>query len=125
MYVFDWTNPEIGDVTEEIRKNIMMNLADIYICADYHDIICRSLEDLKKAIEIAIPLRKNNIIEIDISKEVTFGGKENLKYFLQNQSGYLYFYDGKLKDVPVDLMDRFGVLAWKRINGEYFEKSTE
>ena len=83
------------------------------------------MEDLKKAIEREIPLRTNNIIEIDISKEVTFGGKENLKYFLQNHSGYLYFYDGKLKDVPVDLMDRFGVLAWKRINGEYFEKSTE
>lgn len=125
IYVLDWTGPDIREVAEELKANNFLDISSIYICADFHDIACTCLEDLKKAIETVIPLRDNNIIEIDLSKEVSLEGAENLKDFLQNHSGYMYFYNGKLMDIPGELRDRFAVLGWKRVNSEYFLKDPE
>ena len=125
IYVLDWTGPDIREVAEELKANNFLDISSIYICADFHEIVCTCLEDLKKAIEREIPLRDNNIIEIDISKEMTLEEEENLKAFLQNHSGYMYFYNGKLMDIPGELRDRFAVLGWKRLNGEYFLKDPE
>lgn len=125
IYVLDWTGPDIWEVAEELKANNFLDISSIYICTDFHEIICTCLEDLKKAIETVIPLRDNNIIEIDLSKEVSLEGAENLKDFLQNHSGYMYFYNGKLMDIPGELRDRFAVLGWKRVNSEYFLKDPE
>ena len=81
IYVLDWTGPDIREVAEELKANNFLDISSIYICTDFHEIICTCLEDLKKAIETVIPLRDNNIIEIDLSKEVSLEGAENLKDF--------------------------------------------
>ena len=125
IYVLDWTGPDIREVAEELKASIFLDISSIYICADFHEIVCTCLEDLKKAIEREIPLRDNNIIEINISKEMTLEEEDNLKALLQNHSGYMYFYNGRLIDVPRELRDRFAVLGWKRVNGEYFLKDPE